>query len=606
MTTKTYIMSPGEIEKMYRKAMLEGMPTGINCGIENIDECFRLDRGKLVVATGIPNMGKSEFIDFLCVQYNKLYGMKTLFFSPENQPIFIHIDKLYRKFVGARFDSTLLDDDYTVAVRKYIYENFLFFNYNEEYTPEKLMLIAEQQVYLNGIDILVIDSHNKLLHDTSRNETDVISRELDMLERAAKSLNIIIILVAHPRKMEKKGDVYAIPSAYDINGSSNFFNKADILFAVHRIYEPNYTIIKVDKVKTTNYGGQGTIELGYDTVSGNYYSIPAFDTLGDSVSPPPKREAYNLNTHIRSGDQWLDVTCTYSHRVYETTVTECNLWKFLTTSTAELQSSLGKIRATGDKSKQQEYKAKYLPVITPSVLTKGKRDSNNIVSYTNIICLDIDKKDNVETIGGVLDKLKTLPYVAVAQKSASGEGYCVFVPIKYGDQITEHYQALEEDFAKMGITLDKACKDAVRARYYSYDEERYVNPACTVYVKRVAPSKPKTTQTFVTTSSTPIPKFSTPTVSHTDWKSDLNEACLKVKGCNVCDTHEAWIEVGSALAKELGEQGRSYYHTLSEGHPTYSVEETNDKYDELLKHADKYGYNKGTIFHHIKRAMQIA
>ena len=423
MNTKDFIMSPEEIEKMYRKAMLDGMPTGINCGKENIDECFRLDRGKLVVTTGIPNMGKSEFIDFLCVQYNKLYGMKTLFFSPETQPIFLHIDKLYRKFVGAKFNKDILDDEQTVAVRKYIYDNFLFFNYDEEFTPEKLMFIAEQQVYLNGIDILVIDSHNKLLHDTSRNETDVISRELDMLERAAKRLNIIIILVAHPRKMEKKGNVYAIPSAYDINGSSNFFNKADILFVVHRIYDPNYTIIKVDKVKSNTYGGQGTIELGYDTVSGNYYSIPAFDTLGDSVSPPPKPEAYNLNTHIKSGDQWLDVTCSYSKKVYETTVTQCNLWKFLTTSTTELQSSLDKIRATGDKSKQQEYKAKYLPVITPSVLTKDRRDNEHIVSYTNIICLDIDKKDNVEVIDGVLDKLKTLPYVAVAQKSASGEGY---------------------------------------------------------------------------------------------------------------------------------------------------------------------------------------
>ena len=87
MVNTQNILSSEQIEAMYREMMLGGVPKGIDCGVENIDDCFRLDRGKLVVVTGIPNMGKSEFVDFLCVQYNKLYGMKTMFFSRRGSPL---------------------------------------------------------------------------------------------------------------------------------------------------------------------------------------------------------------------------------------------------------------------------------------------------------------------------------------------------------------------------------------------------------------------------------------------------------------------------------------------------------------------------------------
>lgn len=46
----------------------------------------------------------------------------------------------------------------------------------------------------------------------------------------------------------RNGNEYVIPSAYDINGSANFFNKADFVLVVHRNREPDYIIIKVEKV----------------------------------------------------------------------------------------------------------------------------------------------------------------------------------------------------------------------------------------------------------------------------------------------------------------------------------------------------------------------
>lgn len=602
MVNTKNILSPSQIEAMYREMVLGGVPKGIDCGVENIDDCFRLDRGKLVVVTGIPNMGKSEFVDFLCVQYNKLYGMKTLYFSPENQPLPLHINKLFSKFDGKKFDKSMLDDSHCQEVRKYIYENFLFFNYSNEYNIQNILDTAEQHIYSQGVDILVMDSYNKLLHDTSRNETDIIGRELDLIERFAKRLNIIVILVAHPKKMEKKGEEWIIPSAYDINGSANFYNKADFVFAVHRNYEPNYSIIKVDKVKFNNYGGQGTINLGYDTVSGNYYDVAEVDIFSDNTAPAPSvRAVFDINSHKKSGDKWLDVTCSCSNRVFNTTMTQCNLWKFLTSTTQELHNSLAQIRVAIGKERQN-LKNQLLPIVTPSVLVKEKRDTEHINGYTNIMCLDIDKKDNPNMeLDAILEKLKRLSYVAVAQKSASSEGYCVFIPIKYANNHTEHFLALEQDFADMGIVIDKACKDVVRARYYSYDAERYVNPACSVYVKRVQQQSKVKSNTETTSYTTPS-KYSTPTISRSNLVTELNQQCSGVEELNVCPTHQAWVEVGSALVKELGEDGRTFFHRLSQGYPQYNEDETNYKYDELLQHANNYGYNKGTIFHYINQA----
>lgn len=607
ITDNMSITNPSQIEKMYIQYFLNGVPHGIELGVDNLDACFRLDKGKLVVVTGIPNMGKSEFIDFMCVQYNKLYGMKTLYFSPENQPLPMHIDKLCKRFEGKKFDTSQLDDARAIEVRKYIYDNFFFVDYNKEYKIEQLALIIERLVYTSGVDILVIDSHNKLLHDLTKNETEVIGRELDMLERLAKRLNIIIILVAHPRKQMRNGNEYVIPSAYDINGSANFFNKADFVLVVHRNREPDYIIIKVEKVKFKNYGCQGEVHLGYDNVTGDYYSIPKMDDMfpKQDVPPPPIRKAFDLCTHIKSGDKWLDVQCGYSNRVHDMNTRNCNLWQFLTTTNSELQNSLSIIKQTTDKKERQDAKKRLLPIITPSVTLRGKRDTEHISGYTDIICIDIDKADNPDNMDKVLNILKSLPYVALAQRSASGEGYCAFIPIKSGYNHYEHFLALEKDFADMGITIDKACKDAVRARYYSYDEDRYVNPACSVYVKRLAAQSKERDKSNLT-QQVVEPVYNMTTVSSGDWVSDLDKACLELDGYDVCPSYHAWVEVGSALAKELGENGRVYFHKLSKGYSQYDVAETDDKYSELMQHAHDYAYNKGTIFHYIKQAMQIA
>ncbi len=602
MGIKNFIYSAENLEEAYRKTMVNGMPKGIYTGLTSLDELFRLDRGKLVVVTGIPNMGKSEFVDYLCVQYNKQHGMRTLFYSPENQPIAYHISKLFRKIMCRKDNKEDIDKEESKDVRNYIYKNFFFYNYTKEYSLKDILKSAREAIYEHSIDTLVIDSYNKVYREVSANETELISRELDQLERFAKELNILLILVAHPRKMEKDREgKYVIPSAYDINGSANFYNKADFVLSVHRNYEPNYTIVKVDKVKFNNYGGQGIVELGYNNVSGNYFCLTderGFLEDEDAIFTPPTEEPFDINTGCKSGEEWLNITCACAKKVTTKETAEVNLFQFLTCERPVLLESLVRVRATTDSKERSGLKTALLPVVCPSVTAfNGERRTENIKGYTNLLCIDIDEKDNPHTIGTALEVLKSLPYVAFTQRSASGNGYYAIIPIKDGEHLVEYFNAVSEELAERGIIIDKSCKDFVRARFFSHDPDRYINPRCTMYTRRVKTRVEGEALTFES-----LVQQHPTTIDSEGFQTVLDRACEGVEALDVCPNYKAWSEVGMGLAKVLGEVGRGYFHRLSCGYKGYNPSETDRKYDEFLKEPKRYKYGPGTILYYIKEA----
>ena len=160
-----------------------GLPHGLDTGVSNLDDVFRLDLGRLAIITGVPNDGKSEFVDFLTTSYNKRYGLKTLYFSPENQPLPLHLCKLVSKFTNKRFCKEQLSEADLQDVGEYIAGNFLFYNYDKVSSITRILDVAKSAIDNNGVKILVIDSYNKVDSDkpNEMNETDFIGRFLDML-----------------------------------------------------------------------------------------------------------------------------------------------------------------------------------------------------------------------------------------------------------------------------------------------------------------------------------------------------------------------------------------------------------------------------------------
>ena len=88
----------------------------------------------------------------------------------------------------------------------------------------------------------------------------------------AKQNNCVVILVAHPRKMERDKDQekYRMPTLYDISGSANFFNKTDFGVTVYRDYAEKIITVQVQKAKFRHLGEVGSVEYKYNSLNGRF------------------------------------------------------------------------------------------------------------------------------------------------------------------------------------------------------------------------------------------------------------------------------------------------------------------------------------------------
>jgi len=598
MKTFNNIISKEILKQSLNNLYSSGLPYGLTTNTTNLDNIMRIDKGKLVTITGIPNMGKSEFLDYLCVQYNKLHGLKTVYFSPENQPLELHLSKLVSKYTNKQFSKNNINENELNNTLNHISNNYYFLNYENVFNLDVVLEETEKLINTDGnIGILVIDSYNKLeaQKEFSVTETDYISKILDTLERFAKRMNIIVCLVAHPRKMQKDvSGVYVIPSPYDINGSANFFNKSDYCITVHRDYINNNTIIKVDKVKFKNYGSVGETRLGYDINSGNYYDIDAtlldFDTfkVSDEFKPDnfiiPEFKEENKTTTL------MNTEINYFNSISDTLPKKCTLNEMLLTNKFDDQKNkVDIVRNEKDKDRKKVHKGCLLNY-TVSCTFDNKRDSKDVKEINPLICIDIDKQDNEQIISQVPDILKSIDNVLYYSKSCSGEGYFCIIPISNKNKFGEHWNSLNEDFKKVGITIDKQCKDITRVRYFSYDDNYYYNPNAAIYsrFKELSNEKDKTGNNRKNNL------FNDNKISESDQKKKDNDIYIRLNnilkeskenGYNITDSYNNWFTVAMSLINEYNDNGRDLFHSFSKLSDKYNEDETNTFFDELL---DKY------------------
>lgn len=252
----------------------EGLKKGKLIGFLTIDSVVSWELGRMAVVTGIPGHGKSEFVDWICAKLNVLHGWKVGFFSPENYPVKYHYSKIFSKITGKEFKVGKVSSDEYELTFNYIEKNFFFIFPEDDMSFENIIIKAKFLVKKHGIRILVIDPYNKIEHlrEKGESETEYISRFLDKITVFARQNNVLVFLVAHPRKMDKNKDTgfYNKPNLYDINGSANFYNKCDYGVSVYRTYADNLVTVDFIKVKFRHLGDGGMVELHYNYNNGRY------------------------------------------------------------------------------------------------------------------------------------------------------------------------------------------------------------------------------------------------------------------------------------------------------------------------------------------------
>lgn len=292
-----------EIDDMY----INGLDKGVDLKIPNFN--LNIVKGYLTIVTGIPSHGKSDFLDYICLQLRILHDWKGCFYSPENRPTQLHFSKMVRKISGKHWDGytrILLDE--VNEIKQYL-DRFIWF-----LKPEKdfsLTSILKQIANIKqryGLDYFVIDAWNKLEH--KEDSTSYIGKAIDEIVTFCELNNVHCFLVAHPTKIKKnlQTGLYEIPTLYDIAGSANFYNKADNGICVYR-YFPNdendigKTQVHIQKIKFDHWGTESCAEFQYDLKSKRYFT----DLLDSSSWIKPKTLAEEMREYISTKENEFDI-----------------------------------------------------------------------------------------------------------------------------------------------------------------------------------------------------------------------------------------------------------------------------------------------------------
>jgi len=251
---------------------------GLSTGWSGLDDYYRISPSEVTIITGVPNMGKSEWMDALMINMVQDYGWNFGVFSAENFPVKHHLLKLVGKFTGQPFwGDERVDEETARSAMAILHEHIKFIGTQEDVvTIESILDQAKILNFRYGLNGLVIDPWNTVEHKfrDSENETNYVARVLASLNTFAKIHEIHIWVIAHPRKMESDNNrKVVVPSAYDISGSAHFFNKSDNVITVHRHKsdDDDYVGIHVQKIRFQYKNGYtGIGKLDYNIRTGKY------------------------------------------------------------------------------------------------------------------------------------------------------------------------------------------------------------------------------------------------------------------------------------------------------------------------------------------------
>ncbi len=314
------IQTAAEVEPQLLDLFEKGMQRGAAISMAGFDDLMTFEPGRYMVVSGRPGDGKSEFIDELCRLVCLLHYWKIAYFSPENVPIVYHLRKLCEKLTRYPFQpSRAMTRDLFDGCVRWLTANVCHImpGYGEDgivdfsgsdaswkgnassspsrkdvsNTLDNILQIAHRAVARRGVRILVIDPLNRIDAETeyAQHELAWYSHVNNTLSRFARRHKCLVILVAHPRKVNRAnldGKKRRV-EMNDINGSADFGNKADYCMIVDRDDDLQVVTVYVDKVKFKHLGTRGECFLHYDKVSGRY--IPCSMKKVDPLVVEPSR-----------------------------------------------------------------------------------------------------------------------------------------------------------------------------------------------------------------------------------------------------------------------------------------------------------------------------
>jgi len=275
-----------DIEDELKDFVKNGFKPGFQIGLKNFDSIFSTYTGQFITVTGVPSSGKSDFVDQMVVGYNQLYGWKTAYASPENQPVYLHAHKLMRKHWQDMPSVGDIGGDKWSQVTEHVNDNYFFIDM-DKYNLEAVLRKGAELVKRKGIKCLVLDPFNKI-RDVNAHSDDVNRYTMDYLakiEAFCKKYDVLTFIVAHPTKMyEGQDGKMEEPTMYNIKGGGEWYDASYHGLLVHRDYDAKTTKVKVLKVKFQNLGENGAESFfTWEPRSGSFVPHDVVDATADPM-----------------------------------------------------------------------------------------------------------------------------------------------------------------------------------------------------------------------------------------------------------------------------------------------------------------------------------
>lgn len=231
-----------EFADQYMKFYHEGVPTGESTYIPGLDRIYRVMPGMFTILTGITNFGKSEVIDEIVRNMIREVGWKFAFFTPENNPMPLHMMKLAEKYIGKPFDQNKvgsMNEHEAQGALQWINENIYYINpLTQTFSISKILERARILKYRHGINGLIIDPWNYVDKEgyLGLREDQYINVQMQLIKDFCRETNIHVWLVVHPRTLyvDPKTNKAKVPTIHHLSGGSKFGDNCDFFFAVHR------------------------------------------------------------------------------------------------------------------------------------------------------------------------------------------------------------------------------------------------------------------------------------------------------------------------------------------------------------------------------------
>lgn len=286
------IITPNSTRDDLHRIYVEGLGSGDRTGWPKLDQLFSVAAGQITTITGWPNSGKSQWMDAIAINLAR-QGWRFVFCSLENIPVFLHVEKLVKQYVGRPLrhgvTERMLEAEIDEATDD-MNEWFSFVLPSEKKPNPSLadvVLTIEDDFKkreLWGVDgakrACVIDPWNELEHfrPHGMSLTEYVGESLSMLRQWARRNLVHVFIIGHPAKQQRNRDTGKLPVATPdmISDSAHFWNKSDNCITValvdeHKSVEVD---IHIQKIRFSHIGRRGTATLHFDKITGRYNEPP--------------------------------------------------------------------------------------------------------------------------------------------------------------------------------------------------------------------------------------------------------------------------------------------------------------------------------------------